>query len=138
MKSISVWQTLALEQPRPWWKRLFRFSAQRREPLIAQGRQVFERSGCASCHGSEGRGGIRNPNAAFGQEVPPLTFVARVFTNEGLVEKIRQGSQPAKLDPKGGFPERAMPGWHPLLGDEELEALSAYLMSLAPEDEDLW
>jgi len=153
MKSISVWQTLTLEQPRPWWRRLFGFGAQpartqvarvedrvaqEREPLITRGRQAFERSGCANCHGPEGRGGVRNANAAFGQEVPPLTPVARAFTKEELIEKIRQGSQPAKLDPKGAGPDRVMPGWHPLLGDEELEVLSAYLMSLAPEDEDLW
>ena len=150
MKSVSVWQTLVFERPIPWWKRFGQWASKvfQRPPTspsevtqaasIGQGKRVYAQYGCASCHGPEGRGGTRNANAAFGQEVPPLTHVARAFTKEELIEKIRQGSQPAKLDPKGAGPERVMPGWHPLLGDEELEALSAYLMSLAPEDEDLW
>lgn len=153
MKSISVWQTLVFERPMPWWKRLMGMGAQqptpqpasvenhvvrRTEPLVAQGRRVFERAGCASCHGLDGRGGVRNPNAWGAEEIPPLVFVGAAFSEEELKEEIRQGALPAKLDPQGSGPDRVMPAWHPVMGEEELEELTAYLLSLLPEDSESW
>lgn len=143
IKSVSIWGKLLFEYPKPWWKSLSELVMQRIKPtptipLVTHGRDLFKEAGCMSCHGPSGRGGIRNLNAGFGQEVPPLTDVARIFSKEELIEKIRQGSTPAKLDPQGPNPERTMPSWHLVMSDEDHEALAAYLMSLISDDETLW
>jgi mono/diheme cytochrome c family protein len=150
MKSVSVWQTLVLERPVPWWKRLFPVSS--RQPAtagtwpqrqtsssrIALGKDVFDRAGCAACHGPKGRGGVQNPNAMVAEEIPPLVLAGAGFTQEELKEKIRKGSLPAQLDPQGPAPQRLMPAWHPVMSEDELDALTAYLLSLLPEDSELW
>ena len=150
MKSVSVWQTLVFERPVPWWKRLFQ--ARAREPAtagvvrqhqapasnVALGKRVFDRAGCAACHGPEGRGGVRNPNTMAAEEVPPLILAGAGFTQEELKEKLRSGSIPAQLDPGGPMPQRLMPAWHRVMDEQELEALTAYLLSLLPEDPELW
>jgi DMSO reductase family type II enzyme heme b subunit len=150
MKSVSVWQTLVFERPMPWWKRLFQARSrkpakagalpQRQTPAsnIALGKRVYERVGCVTCHGVDGRGGIRNPNAISAEEVPPLVPASAGFTPDELKEKIRQGSVPARLDPRGPTPQRLMPPWHPTMSEDELDALTAYLLSLLPEDSELW
>lgn len=43
---------------------------------IERGRALFQRSGCVTCHGEEGRGGIRNPNS-MNATVPELRTLAR-------------------------------------------------------------
>jgi hypothetical protein len=72
------------------------------------------------------------------EEIPPLVLAGAGFTQEELKEKIRQGSLPATLDPQGPSPQRTMPAWHAVMDEEELEALTAYLLSLVPEDHELW
>jgi len=153
MKSVSVWQTLVFPRRTPWWERIRRLIAppaglptasvenhriQRHAGIVDHGQRVFARLGCAACHGSEGRGGVRNPNALTAEEVPPLIGVAKRFTEEELKEKLLQGAAPARLDPRAPSPGRWMPTWHPVLDDGELEALTAYLVSLVPEDVEAW
>lgn len=145
MKSVSVWQDLVMERPIPWWvawwKRLWRAKPAplRDAPtMIAEGKRVFDRYGCATCHGASGRGGIRNPNAYPIEEIPSLVNVAKKFTMEELKEKIRQVALPARLDPHGQMPTHVMPNWGPVLNDDELEVLVAYLTSLLPQDEEIW
>ncbi|MBI4437087.1 MAG: c-type cytochrome [Candidatus Omnitrophica bacterium] len=150
MKSISVWQTLIFAQPVALWEKTIQWVTGffRREPsqtpekirlaMIEKGKSEVLNYGCIICHGAGGRGGIRNPNAATFQEVPPLVYVAKGFTKEELKEKIRQGSTPARLDPRGTAPERLMSAWHPVMDDEKLGAVVAYLMSLLPEEAETW
>ncbi|OGX40268.1 MAG: hypothetical protein A3C53_06905 [Omnitrophica WOR_2 bacterium RIFCSPHIGHO2_02_FULL_68_15] len=106
------------------------------QPLspTARGRAVFQKYGCVGCHGTDGRGGVKNPNAATGGEVPPLTYVAQGFTTDQLKQLIRAGRYPTKADPRGPTPPLWMPTWKDKLSDEELDAVTAYLVSLYPPD----
>jgi len=101
---------------------------------VEHGRAVFQRYGCIGCHGIEGRGGVRNDNAATGGEVPPLTYVAQGFTKDQLKALIRAGRYPTKADPNGPTPPLWMPTWKDKLSDEELDAVVEYLISLYPAD----
>jgi len=107
------------------------------EPMYAssidKGRAVFQKYGCAACHGIEGRGGIRNKNMEPGEEVPPLIYVKEGFTKEELKTVIRTGRYPARADSSGLTPPLWMPTWKDKISEEELDALTDYLLSLYPE-----
>ena len=106
------------------------------EPVYAskveQGKAVFQKYGCAACHGVEGRGGVRNKNMEMAEEVPPLIYVADGFTREELKETIRKGRYPARSDSSGPTPPLWMPAWEQKISEEELDALADYLFSLQP------
>lgn len=112
-------------------------AAPRPEPVysskLEQGEAVFQRMGCAGCHGPGGRGGIRNKNMEMAEEVPPLVGVADGFSREDLKETIRKGRTPARADPSELAPPLWMPSWEQKLSEEELDALADYLMGLKPE-----
>jgi len=101
---------------------------------VEQGRAVFERLGCTGCHGAEGVGGRKNWNAGLGQEVPSLLYVKAYYGSdvESLKSLIRNGRQPV---PRGDVhkpnPSLYMPAWKDRLDDQALDALVAYLFSLA-------
>ncbi len=98
-----------------------------------RGRQFFQQYQCAACHGPEGGGGIKNPNAKGG-EVPALTKVAEGYTAEELKKKILAGVPVVdKEDPNAADPPLFMPPWKEVLSEDQVEALAAYLLSLAPE-----
>jgi len=99
-----------------------------------QGKAVFQKYGCAACHGVEGRGGIRNKNMEMAEEVPPLIYVADGFTREELKETIRKGRYPARSDPQGPAPPLWMPAWEQKISEEELDALVEYLLTLNPKE----
>jgi mono/diheme cytochrome c family protein len=50
-------------------------AAQPRASRVMRGHWLYHRSGCVTCHGPEGRGGVLNPNAAGGA-VPPVNDLA--------------------------------------------------------------
>lgn len=96
---------------------------------VARGRVLYAKAGCAACHGPAGRGG--HPNAgAKGGRIPALTGVAETYSPAELEEKVRRGSRPEATDPAGPEPAAAMPAWGRLLGDAEIRAVSAYLLTL--------
>lgn len=97
------------------------------------GRAVFYKYGCVACHGPEGRGGVKNYNAATGGEVPPLIYVAQGFAKDQMKELIRTGRYPTKADPRGPTPPLWMPTWKGKISDEELDQVVEYLYSLYPE-----
>lgn len=100
---------------------------------IEQGKAVFEKFGCAACHGIGGVGGRKNPNAGLGQEVPPLLYVKAYYGNdvESLKQLIRNGRQPVpRADPARPNPSLYMPAWKDRISEHDLEALVAYLFSL--------
>ncbi|MBI3616239.1 MAG: c-type cytochrome [Candidatus Omnitrophica bacterium] len=100
---------------------------------LEHGKAVFQKFGCAACHGVEGRGGIRNKNMEMAEEVPPLIYIAKGFTREELKETIRKGRYPARSDPNGPAPPLWMPAWGGKISEEELDALAEYLLSLDPD-----
>ena len=70
------------------------------ESLVARGRSVFERYGCAACHGVDGAGGVPNPNYVLGT-VPALDEMAdrlMLFEKEeadAVVEMLSRAVAPA-------------------------------------------
>ena len=99
-----------------------------------RGRAVYERYGCALCHGADGKGGFANPNAETDGKVPGVTFVAEGFTPAELRKKILEGlATIGRKDAKGPRPPYRMPGWAGQMSDAELTDLVDYLMSLYPK-----
>jgi mono/diheme cytochrome c family protein len=102
-------------------------------PKVARGRRVFEKYSCIACHGARGVGGVMNLNAETGGQVPGLLHVAETYTPAELAEAIRNGFPAVgKADPTGPDPPLHMPGFHDLIGGQELTDLVSYLFSLGP------
>jgi len=103
---------------------------------VDHGRFVYQKYGCASCHGPDGQGGIRNYNYENTVE-PDITATVGTFTREELREKIENGVPVVgKADPNGPTPPLYMPGWKSKIKGEELEDLLTYLFSIAQEEEE--
>jgi len=66
--------------------------------LVSRGRWMFRRNGCFTCHGSEGQGGVSNPNYVK-KTVPALDVLAdRMFLffpedRQAIVKILEQGIQ---------------------------------------------
>jgi len=108
------------------------------EPVYAsqveKGQAVFRKFGCTACHGLNGVGGRRNWNAGLGEEVPSLMYAKAYYGNhvDDLKELIRHGRQPVpRANASRPNPALYMPAWKDRISEEELDALVAYLFSLA-------
>jgi mono/diheme cytochrome c family protein len=106
---------------------------------VALGRKTFEDYSCYACHGREGKGGVKNPNA-IGGLVAPINRVADSFTRKELKKKILDGVPVVQeADSKKETPPLVMPTWEEILSDEQIEAVIEYLINLMPEEEkDEW
>ncbi len=102
---------------------------------VEAGREVFQRFGCAGCHGIDGRGGRKNWNYLHGQEEPALIFVREIYSKEDLKGFIQRGKQPVdRLDPHRPVPPLYMPAWREKITGQDLDHLVEYLYSLDPAD----
>ena len=102
--------------------------------VVEHGKAGFQKVGCAACHGPDGLGGRRNWNSGLGEEVPSLIFVKAYYGNDvdRLKNLIRNGRQPVpRASNRRPNPPLYMPAWKDRVTDEELDALVAYLFSLA-------
>jgi len=105
---------------------------------VERGKAVFRKYGCAGCHGKEGQGGISNPNAKTGQQVPKLKYVAEGYTKNELKKRILNGQHEIySLDPSKPAPPLYMPAWHGKIAEGELNDLVEYLFGLMPQEEKL-
>lgn len=105
---------------------------------VERGKMVFKKYGCAGCHGKEGSGGVPNPNAKTGQQVPKLIYVADSYTKEEAKQRILNGQHEIyALDKSKPGPPLFMPSWRGKIAEGELNDLVEYLFSLEPKDEDL-
>ena len=104
---------------------------------VERGREVFRKYGCAGCHRADAKGGVPNPNSKTAELVPDLIRVADGYTKDELKERILKGQReiPA-LDPKRPPPPLYMPGWAGTIKDNEVDDLTAYLISLKPKGEE--
>ncbi len=103
---------------------------------IERGRAVYAQYGCATCHGTDGKGGFPNPNSETDGKMPGLTFVAEGYTRPELRKKILDGlATIGKKDQKGPRPPFRMPGWAGQMTDVEVADLVEYLWSLYPKSE---
>ncbi|MBI4064022.1 MAG: c-type cytochrome [Elusimicrobia bacterium] len=106
---------------------------------VGRGQVIFERAGCAACHGKAGKGGFPNNNVIGGQ-IPSLTYAADGFTTEELKERIRRGRKPESAD--GAKPPALveMPGWAGILKEKDIDDVAQYIFSLRPpkKKDDEW
>lgn len=101
----------------------------RAQPADALFGQRLAQRYCSSCH-AIGVGRSPNPDA------PPFPSLYKRYRNGGLDALLREGML-APVDPpeEGGVPlHPRMP--QAVLGDDEIDALKAYLHSLEPVDSD--
>ena len=92
-----------------------------------KGRSIYVHAGCIACHGVAGKGGHPNPGA-HGDIIPALAPLMGTYRSDELKTKIKNGVIP---DSHGGMtPAVVMPAWKGVLNDEELDALTKYLLSL--------
>jgi hypothetical protein len=101
------------------------------------GKWVFDKYGCAACHGLEAKGGRRNYNYLGGGMEPVLVKTVANYTRDELRKKIQQGVAVVnKDDPKGPTPPLYMPSWKDKIKGDELEALMDYLFSIKEKQEE--
>lgn len=98
-----------------------------------RGELIFKRLACWSCHGEQGVGGTRNPNAAPSEEVPGLREAANDYDKEELKNFLSSRQDSERLDPGGQAPPFSCPDYTDALNEGELEDLYAYLVKLAPK-----
>lgn len=101
---------------------------------VERGRAVFDKYGCAGCHGAGGLGGRKNWNAQLGEEEPSLVYVKMYYDREHVKQLIRDGRQPVpRRDPARPRSPSYMPSWKDRISETELDDLVEYLFSLYDE-----
>ena len=105
---------------------------------VERGHEVFQKYGCAQCHGPDGKGGVPNPNAKTAELVPSLIFVADGYNKAELTAFISRGERviPRK-NPEGPEPPHFMPQWGKIVNTNELNDLADFLFSLKPKGSDV-
>ncbi|MEI6668840.1 MAG: cytochrome c [Acidobacteriota bacterium] len=99
-----------------------------------RGRLVYERYGCALCHGAEAKGGFANKNSETDGKVPGVVRVAEGYTASEVKRLILSGKAAiGKTDAAGPTPPYRMPGWQDRMTSQEADDVVKYLMSLAPK-----
>ncbi|MFI5347203.1 MAG: c-type cytochrome [Elusimicrobiota bacterium] len=133
-----------------------------REPHFADakahGHFVFQKYGCAGCHGLDAKQGRRRFNALGpGQKPydekmtdeekfaemekgaePTLPDLMGTYTHDELVKKIANGVAAAdakKWNPKGPLPMVFMPVWKDKISKAEMDDLATWLLSTAKKDD---
>ena len=101
------------------------------------GKWVYDRNGCAGCHGLNGKGGRRNFNYQGNGLEPTLTKVIGNYTRDELRKKLNAGVPVVnKENDKGPTPPLYMPAWKDKISPPEMEALMDYLFSIAEKQEE--
>ena len=102
-------------------------------PQLERGKTAYIKYSCNACHGADGAGGIKNLNAQTGGEINGLTRVQETYTRDELIERIRNGVLTVdKADPSGPDPPLHMPAYRDLIAGQEMQDLTAYILSLGP------
>ena len=119
---------------------------------VEHGKFVFNKFGCAGCHGLEAKAGRANFNATGdGQDAekgletdmdkgrePTLRKTAGTYSRDELRNKIQNGVSSAaitKFNQNGPTPPLYMPAWKDKVKGQELEDLISYLQSIAEKGE---
>jgi mono/diheme cytochrome c family protein len=122
---------LSTQKGQAWTRRPWEKKTGETKTGAALGRAIYSRAGCVACHGPSGTGGHPNPGA-HGGSIPALAPLMSTYTKSELISKIKRGVVPEVHD--GPPAEVDMPGWEGVLSGEELDALAAYLLTLAKTD----
>lgn len=94
---------------------------------VVAGAALYQYYGCINCHGPNGLGGVPNPESED-KSIPPLAgsdFREEFNTDQKILDMIRSGSV------LGAQPIVSMPHWGGIISDPNLQALLAYLKTLA-------
>lgn len=104
---------------------------------VERGHLVFQKYGCYQCHGQDAKGGVANANAKTAEQVPSLIHVADGYNKDELIAFIKRGERNIpRMNPAGPEPPHFMPKWEPIIGDAEINDLTAFLFSLKPKGSD--
>lgn len=118
----------------PAGERIFRYGLDSDgQPIPRSGGMMMRSSGCAGCHGRDGRGRTTRmfvaPDITYGNltdargMLEPDGMRGPVFTDESLRTAVTEG-----VDPEGDHLSWPMPRWR--LSDSEWAALLSHLMTL--------
>ncbi|MDE2491530.1 MAG: c-type cytochrome [Elusimicrobia bacterium] len=123
---------LSAQKGQAWAVYPWRTAAAKALPPVERGRMIFNLAGCVACHGAGGVGGYPNNNVAGGL-IPSLTMVSQTYSKSELHNKIEFGVTPLPDDMSKPKPLIYMPKWGDQLKPDEIDALVAYLFTLAPK-----
>ncbi len=98
-----------------------------------RGELVFKRFACWACHGESGSGGIKNPNMAPDEMMPPLKEAAVKYTEAELLARLKTKTAPRSLDGNKPAPPFFCPDYGNYMETSEFSDLYAYLKSFAPK-----
>jgi mono/diheme cytochrome c family protein len=93
---------------------------------LARGDSLFHASSCVTCHGRTGKGTAHGPDLTSGQFVQidgSYADIVKIITTGVPEAKIMDPSFPEPMPPRGGGT--------PVLSDDEIRALAAYVYSLS-------
>ena len=94
--------------------------------MVAQGDSLFHARSCVRCHGADARGAKNGPNLTskpFLHMTGSYDEIVRIITNGMPADSIK--------DKAHQFPMRARGGQQPLLTDDQVQAIAAYVYSLS-------
>ena len=143
---ISVWFATHLSAGKPRESISFSVKSAKvpspkpEEPTqLQRGQMVYNKYGCAICHGTQGKEGIKNPNSQTG-EIPAVIYVKESYTLHELKTRILKGvTYIPPADPNKPLPPYRMPGWGDRMTEQEADDLCEYLFSLMPKEaEEEW
>jgi len=103
-------------------------SVPRSQGEAVAGAALYSYYGCINCHGPNGLGGVPNPQSED-KTIPPLSgsdFRSEFNTDKKILDVIVSGSVLGKA------PIVSMPHWGGVIPDADLQAILAYLKTLAP------
>jgi mono/diheme cytochrome c family protein len=101
---------------------------------VKRGEMLFNRVGCAGCHGAAGQGGYPNNNVVGGK-ILSLTYSADGYSKEEMNTLIHKGRISLPADPSQPAPMIRMPVWGDYLKEDEIDALVEYVFSLRPANQ---
>jgi len=94
--------------------------------LIALGDSIFHAKSCVRCHGADAKGATNGP------DLTASTHLQVNGTYEDFIRVITEGVPADKIKDKSHpFPMRARGGQQPLLTDDQIKAVAAYVYSLS-------
>jgi mono/diheme cytochrome c family protein len=94
--------------------------------MVAQGDSLFHTHSCARCHGPDAKGAANAPNLTSGPFLHmngSYDEIVRIVTNGIPADSIKDKSHRFAMRPRGGQ--------QPLLTDDEVRAVAAYVYSLS-------
>ena len=123
---------LSAQKGQAWAERPWLTAHAKTLPKVEQGKIIFDKAGCVTCHAQGGAGGYPNNNVAGGL-IPALKLVSDGYTKQELLQKIKDGAVPIPNDATQPLPLLVMPKWKEQLKDSEISAVVDYLFTLKPK-----